>query len=93
MSFNDSLFSFLELCLVAVMPVAVACVIDAMVCICVGSYEVLNGLQSFMTSLGNVRQNFHVFKFIWIWYQILPIVFTQVPNLNSNDILYPSCST
>ena len=35
---NYSLFSFLELCLVAVMPVAVACVIDAMVCICVGSF-------------------------------------------------------
>ncbi len=30
-----------------VMPVAVACVIDAMVCICVGSYEVLNGRRSF----------------------------------------------
>ncbi len=29
----------------AVMPVAVACVIDAMLCICVGSYEVLNGRQ------------------------------------------------
>jgi hypothetical protein len=35
----------------AVMSVAVACVIDAMACICVGSYEVLNevlnGCQSF----------------------------------------------
>ena len=35
----------------AVMPVAVACVIDAMVCICVGSYEVLNGHQSFCVLL------------------------------------------
>jgi hypothetical protein len=32
---------------VAVMPAAVACVIDAMVCICVAWYEVLNGRQSF----------------------------------------------
>ncbi len=47
-AFNDSLSFLLELCLVAVMPVAVACVIDAMVCICVAWYEVLNGRQSFI---------------------------------------------
>ena len=38
MTFNNSLFSFLELCPVEVLPAAVACVIDAMVCICVGSF-------------------------------------------------------
>jgi hypothetical protein len=36
--FKNSLFSFLELCLVTVMPVDLACVIDAMVCIWAGLF-------------------------------------------------------
>jgi hypothetical protein len=32
---------------VTVMPVAVSCAIDAMVCTCVGSYPVLNWSQTF----------------------------------------------
>jgi hypothetical protein len=36
--FNNSLFSFLELCLMTVMSVAVACVLDAIVCICDGVF-------------------------------------------------------
>ncbi len=43
MPFNNSLFSFLELCLVAVMPVAVVCVINAMVC---GVWCVVCGVYS-----------------------------------------------
>jgi hypothetical protein len=56
MPFTNSLFSFLDLCL-AVMPVAVACVIDAMVCNYVGLFcswgmEVLNWRQSFYIFMG-----------------------------------------
>jgi hypothetical protein len=63
-------FSVLELCRVAVMPDAVACVIDAMVCICFGSFvlghEVLNGRLSlfvFKFCSWDVRQSFHSLKF------------------------------
>jgi hypothetical protein len=47
---------------VAVMPVAVACVIDAMVCICVGLYEVLNGRQSFYVFTRECAPTFSCFK-------------------------------
>ncbi len=38
MPLYDSLFSFLELCLMAVICAAVVCAIDALVCICVGLF-------------------------------------------------------
>ncbi len=52
----------------AVMPVAVACVIDAIVCICVGSFvhgvwKFRMGAKVFCLQARNVRQKFHVFKF------------------------------
>jgi hypothetical protein len=53
---------------VAVMPVAVACVIDAMVCICVGSFvhgvwKFRMGAKVFMSSSVERAPKFHVFKF------------------------------
>jgi hypothetical protein len=66
MPLNNSLFSFLELCLVAVMPVAVACVIDAMVCICVcsfvhGVWKFRMGAKVFMSSSAECAPNFSCF--------------------------------
>ena len=46
----------------AVMPVAVAFVIDAMVCICVGWYEVLNGRQSFYVLTRKCAPKFSMFS-------------------------------